>query len=141
MNDNIKLDWATFKNLIALAEDYKLHRNDITKLKQIKTLDEFTANKDAPYWLYWCAEKLKSGRIEAFEPIIATDSFYSYMYCRYIAKCRLPALEISIATNPTASRHYCLYIAKHKIQAMEEAIKKEPHYLHLYLNLPDEIQI
>ena len=164
MNKDIKLTWDTLQKGIAQAEEREACEPEIKDLKAITTLDEFLAHKTAPYWLFWYADKLDKGRIEAFEPIIATDARRScwycievakcripemeasiatdaysiYAYCRHVAKGRIPEIEKSIATDYYCSYAYCQYVAKCKIPALEATIKKNDYYWDRYLTLPEE---
>ena len=113
MNKAIKIRWKAVKKGIIQAEEWRACEDEIEKLKQIKTLDEFIAHKGTPSWLYWYAKQLRKGRVEAFEAIISTNAFYSYMYCNYIAK--------------------------HKIKAMEANIKNFKYWWTKYSELPEEV--
>ena len=93
MNKQIKLDWDTVQKGRIQAEDWRACKYHMQELKMIKTLEEFLAHGYTPYWLYWYAEQLDKGRIEAFEDIIATSPCCSYCYCKNIAGFRIPSME------------------------------------------------
>ena len=164
MNKDIKITWKEVKKGIAQAEKWGACDEVIEDLKAIKTLEEFLAFKGLPYCLYWYADKLAKGRIEAFEKIIsnnarwsymyckyvagcripameasiATDAYESYLYCKYVAECRIPAMEAAIANDALCRYWYCQYVAKCRIPELEAAIKKDGYYWERYLNLPEE---
>ena len=138
MNKRTKLTWDTLQDGITQAKEWEACEEDIKKLKQITTLEDFLAHKRTPYWLCWYAVKLKKGRIEAFEKIIATSAFDAYRYCLDVAEGRIPEMEKSIATDALYRFWYCRFVAKCRIPEMEEAIKEHGFYWKQYLELPEQ---
>ena len=122
MNKQIKLDWDTVQAHLAETERCGGCKDEIKKLKRIKTLDKFLAHKDTPEFLFWYAEHFNKGRIEAFEKIIATSAELSYYYCLDVAKRRIPEMEPIISTDADCLYNYCKNVAKCRIPEFEAII-------------------
>ena len=96
MNKDIKLNWKTIQKGITQVAEWKACSIAIKELKQIKTLDEFLAHENAPFWLCWYVQQLKKGRVISVEAIIAKNVYFTYLYCKNIAGFRIPSMEANI---------------------------------------------
>lgn len=76
------------------------------KPKRVK--DKIVAAKNDPVGAYNVAIAIK-GRWPTGEPAILNDSFYSYMYARYVLKRRWPEAEPTIQKSNTFWRWYLDY--------------------------------
>ena len=129
----MKVSMKDFYSMVQEADDAGACEEAIERLREFKSLKEFSNHDKAPYWVFRYARYVLKGRFILGEEILAKDAAFAYYYAKFVLKGRFIAAEPIIAKIAFLSVNYAKNVVKGRFTLGERAIYGDYDYAKSYI--------